>query len=145
MCYSDSAPSETTVKKWYADFKRGRTDTNDAERPGRPNSAVVPENTKNLHKLVLADRKLKLGELAEDLKTSESSLFTILHEHPSMRKLCSKLVSRLLTVDQQQQQQRVDDSERSLQLFQRNKKEFWDAQGILFIDYLEKGRTINRE
>ena len=22
---------------------------------------------------------------------------------------------------------------------------FWDAQGILFIDYLEKGRTINSE
>ena len=22
---------------------------------------------------------------------------------------------------------------------------FWDAQGILFIDYLEKGRTISRE
>ena len=101
-----------------------------------------------------------------------------------MRKLCSKWVQRLLT---------VDNSERSLQLFQRNKKEFlrkymisdetwirhftpesnrqaaestaaggsrpkrlktqtsagkvlasvfWDAQGILLIDYLEKGRTI---
>ena len=31
-CYSDSAQSETTVKRWYADFKCGRTDTNDAER-----------------------------------------------------------------------------------------------------------------
>ena len=26
-CYLDSAPSETTVKKWYADFKFGLTDT----------------------------------------------------------------------------------------------------------------------
>ena len=24
-CYSDSALSETTVKRWYADFKRDRT------------------------------------------------------------------------------------------------------------------------
>ena len=48
-CYSDSVPSETAVNRWYIDFKRGRTDTNDA--------AVVPENTKFPHKLVLADRK----------------------------------------------------------------------------------------
>ena len=38
-----------------------------------------------------------------------------------MRKLCSKLVPRLLTGAQKQ---RVDDSERCSQLFQRNKKEF---------------------
>ena len=31
----------------------------DAEHSGRPNSAVVPENIK-VHKMVLADRKLKL-------------------------------------------------------------------------------------
>ena len=94
--------SETTVKRWYADFKRGRTDTNNAERSGRPNSAVVPENTKKLHKFVLADRKLKLREIAEALKISEGSVFTNLHEHLSMRKLCSKWVLCLLTVDQKQ-------------------------------------------
>ena len=66
------------------------TDTNDAERSGRPHSARVLENTKILHKLVLANRKLKLREIAEKLKKSESSVFTILHEHLSMRKLCTK-------------------------------------------------------
>ena len=63
-------------------------------------SAVVPENTKKLCKLVLADRKLKLREIAEELKISESSIFIILHEHLSMRKLYSKWVPRLFTVDQ---------------------------------------------
>ena len=57
--YSDSAPSETTVKRWYVAFKRGRTDTNDAEHSGHPNSGVVSENTKILHKIVLADRNLE--------------------------------------------------------------------------------------
>ena len=44
-CYPASAPSSQMVK-WFADFKRGRTNTNigGAERSGRPNSAVVPEN-----------------------------------------------------------------------------------------------------
>ena len=45
-CYLNSALSETTIKSWYADFKCGRTDTNDAEYSGHPNLAVVPENTK---------------------------------------------------------------------------------------------------
>ena len=89
-CYSNSAPSETTVKRRYADFKHGRTDTNDVEYSGHPNSSVVPENTPKLHKVVLADHKLKLREIAEELKISEGSVFTILHEHLSMRKLCWK-------------------------------------------------------
>ena len=193
--YSDSAPSETRVKKWYADFKLGRTDINDAERSGHPNSVVVPESIKKkLHNLFLADRKLKLRKIAEALKISEGNIFTILHEYLSMRKLCSKWVLRLITVDQKQQG--IDDSECCLQLFTRHKKQFlrkyatmdeiwikhftpesnrrsanrtaagesrpkqlktltsagkvlpsifWDAQGILCIDYLEKGRTINNE
>ena len=45
-CNSDSAPLETMVKKWHADFKYNRTDTNDAESSGHSNLAVVPENTK---------------------------------------------------------------------------------------------------
>ena len=51
------------------------------------------------HKLVLADHKLKLCEIAEQLKISEPSVFTILYELLSMRKLYSKWVPRLFTVD----------------------------------------------
>ena len=32
--YLDSAPTETMVKSWYADFKYSHTDTNDAECSG---------------------------------------------------------------------------------------------------------------
>ena len=75
-----------------------------------------------LHKLVLADRTLNLREIAGKLMILEDSVFTILHEHLTMRKLCSKWMQRLLTVDQKQQ--RVNDSEHCLQLFKCNKKEF---------------------
>ena len=83
---------------------------------------LFQKTRKKLHKIVLGDRKLKLCEIAEKLKISEGSGFTIFHEYLSMRKLCSKWVLRLLGVDQKQQ--RVDDSERCSQLLQRNKKEF---------------------
>ena len=67
-CYSDSAPLETTIKRWYADFKRGCRDTNDAECSGQPKSAAVLEKTKKFHKLLLANHKLKLHVIAEMLK-----------------------------------------------------------------------------
>ncbi|EFN86370.1 hypothetical protein EAI_04267, partial [Harpegnathos saltator] len=75
-----------------------------------------------VHKIVLADRKLKLREIADTLRISAGCVFTILHEHLSMRKLCSKWIPRLLTVNEKQQ--RVDDSAGCLKLFQRNKTDF---------------------
>ena len=45
-CYSDSALSRQMVEKWFADFKRDRTNTDYAERFRRQNSAVVPKNIK---------------------------------------------------------------------------------------------------
>ena len=122
-CYLDSALLETMVKRRYADFKFC-TDTNDTERSGHPNWAVVLENTK---KLIVADHKLNLCKIAEELKISEGSVFTILREHLSMRKLCSKRVSHLLKChicSNDQKQQCVNDSEYCLQLFKHNKKEF---------------------
>ena len=44
-CYSDSALSETMVKRCYADLKHGHTDTNYAETSGNPKSVIIPENT----------------------------------------------------------------------------------------------------
>ena len=43
---SDSAASRQMVEKWFANFKRSHTNTDDAERSGPPNSAVVLENIK---------------------------------------------------------------------------------------------------
>ena len=107
---------------WYAEIKRGRTNIDHAERSGRPKSAVVPENITKVHKIVFFDREFKSREIADTLKISEGSVFTILHESLGMRKLFLKRVPRLLTPDQKQQ--RVEDSERSLELFNRGKKDF---------------------
>ena len=125
------------VKRWYADFKHGHTDTNDTEPSGRPSSAVFPENTKKLNKLLFSDCKLKSRKIAVVLKISQSSVFFIFQEHLLTRKLWSKWLPRLLSVDQKQQ--RIDNSERCLQQFQRKKKneflhkygkmnEIWDHQ-----------------
>ena len=70
----------------------------------------------------MVDRKLKFPQIADTLKISEGSVFTILHESLGMSKLFSTWVPHFLKSDQKQQ--RVDDSERCLELFKRGKKDF---------------------
>ena len=75
-CYLDSVPSESTVKRWYADYKCGHTDTNDAECSGSSKFGSYPRKQQNnLYKLVLADHKLKLYEIVEELNISKGSVF----------------------------------------------------------------------
>lgn len=52
-CYSDTAPSEQLVNKWFAEFKRGRTSTDEVD-------VVTTEYIKNVHKIVLTNRSVKL-------------------------------------------------------------------------------------
>lgn len=192
--YSDLAPGKSTVEKWFAKFKRGEMSTEDDPRSGRPKEALIDENIKKVHKIILDNRKVKLIEVAQALKISKERVGHIVHEYLGMRKLCSKWVPRVLTFDQKQQ--RIDDSKQCLELFNHNKSEFmrryvtmdetwlhhftpeskrsssewtargepspkraktqqsagkvmasvfWDTRGIIFIDYLEKGKTINSD
>ena len=45
-CYRENSPSKTTICRWYVAFKRDRTNTEDAERPGRPTEVATTEITK---------------------------------------------------------------------------------------------------
>jgi transposase len=47
--YEDFSPSFSTVKKWAAEFKRGRISLEDDPREGRPKSATPPEITEQVH------------------------------------------------------------------------------------------------
>jgi [histone H3]-lysine36 N-dimethyltransferase SETMAR len=66
---------------------------------------------------------VKLIEIAETLKISKERVGHIAHENLDMPKLFAKWLPRLLTIDQNQQ--RVDDSEQCLAIFNRKKDEFF--------------------
>lgn len=51
-------------------LKRGRTDTSDAVRLGRPKEVVKPESIKQIHRITLNERKVKLNEIAGIVKIS---------------------------------------------------------------------------
>lgn len=192
--YGDSAPSISMVKKWFTEFRCGRTSTSDAERSGRPKEVVMPEIVDKIHGMILDDRRMKVREVAEAVGISTERVHHILHEYLDMKKLSARWVPRLLTHDHKRN--RVTISKECLAMFNRNPNEFlrrfvtvdetwihhttpetkeqsrqwvspgerapkkakvglsankvmatvfWDAQGIIHIDYLEKGKTITGE
>jgi len=69
--YGDSSPSFSTIKKWAAEFKRGRTSLEDDAREGRPKSATTPEIIEQVHDMVLDNRRMKVPEIAETIGISK--------------------------------------------------------------------------
>ncbi|GBP75360.1 Putative uncharacterized protein FLJ37770 [Eumeta japonica] len=93
----ESAPSYTMVKKWARLFEQGRESCEDDPRPGRPVTVVTEENVRKIEKLVLADRRIKLWQIAEELQISKERVGEIIHEHMNMRKISARWVPKMLT------------------------------------------------
>ena len=51
--------SYNTVKKWTAEFKRGRESVEDDGLSGHPKEATADENVKVVHTLVMCNRKYR--------------------------------------------------------------------------------------
>ncbi|XP_037932711.1 uncharacterized protein LOC119667491 [Teleopsis dalmanni] len=58
--YRDLAPSISMIKKWFTEFRGGRTSTSDAERSGRPKEVITPEIVDKIHEMILDDRRMKV-------------------------------------------------------------------------------------
>ncbi|KYQ55127.1 hypothetical protein ALC60_05979, partial [Trachymyrmex zeteki] len=81
------------------EFKRGRTNTDDEPSSGRPKTATNEEMVNKVLDIVMSDRRLKLREIVGMVGISEERVFHILHEILGMRKLTSRWMPRLLTVE----------------------------------------------
>jgi transposase len=84
--YGDSFLSFSTIKKWAAEFKRGRTSLEDDPREGRPKSGTTPEIIEQVHDMLLDDRRMKVREIAETIGISKERVGYILHEELDMKK-----------------------------------------------------------
>jgi transposase len=78
--YGDCSASFSTIKKWAAEFKRGRTSLEDDPLEGRPKSATTPDIIEQVHDMVLDDRRMKVREIAETIGISKERVGYILHE-----------------------------------------------------------------
>jgi hypothetical protein len=85
--YSDSSPSMATIKNWFNEFQHGHTSVFDEPRPSAPKMATMEDNMTKIHDHVLADRRLKVLEIAETVGISKDHMGHILHKILGLRNL----------------------------------------------------------
>jgi transposase len=98
--YRDSSPSFSTIKKWAAEFIRGRTGVEVDSCEGRPKSSTTPEIIEQVHDIVLDGWWMKVREIAKNIGVSKERVGYILHEELGIKKLCARCLPRFFTADQ---------------------------------------------
>lgn len=73
----DSVPY-STVARWAKEFKLGRTSTEDAHREGCPSTSRTEDIVKKVEDIVLEDRRVTIGHIAEVTRISFGSIQRIL-------------------------------------------------------------------
>ena len=83
----DNAPSYSMVKKWAADFKRGRDSLEDDPHQGRPATVTTQEIVDKIHDMLLTDRCLTVLYIATELGISQERVHAIIHNQLEMMKV----------------------------------------------------------
>ncbi|CAH1961450.1 unnamed protein product [Acanthoscelides obtectus] len=101
FCYE--APHQSTISRWYGEFKRGRVSLSDDPRVGAPRTAVTQENVDTVRKLIIEDRHVTYREIEASLKISKTSIQKNLHEELGIRKLVSRWIPHLINSENKRQ------------------------------------------
>ena len=98
--FGDETPSRTSVYRWYGEFNWGRSLLQDEFREGRLKSIVVPETIDAVCQLILQDLHVTYREIETTLGISGTSIHSILQEHLTVKKICSRWMPHNLSIVQ---------------------------------------------
>ncbi|XP_060534524.1 histone-lysine N-methyltransferase SETMAR-like [Cylas formicarius] len=91
-----------SVYEWAKRFREGRESVEDDSREGAPSTSRTAQNVDRLRVRVLGDRRVSLRILEDELGINKEIIRQMLHEDLGMRKLCAKMVPKVLTVEQKE-------------------------------------------
>ncbi|GFU37333.1 uncharacterized protein TNCV_4273181 [Trichonephila clavipes] len=88
-------------------FKEGRESVDDEPRTGHPSTSRTAENEQRVRHLLNTDRRLSVRMIAEQLEMDKMVVHKIISEDLGMRKICAKLVPKVLTDFQKQNHEAI--------------------------------------
>ena len=94
--YGDDTMSRTRLFEWHRTFKEGREEVEDDHSSGRPCTSRTDEQVERVRKKVRSDRRLTVRMIADELGLNSERVCRIIAEDLEMRKICAKMVPRLL-------------------------------------------------
>ncbi|UYV81649.1 hypothetical protein LAZ67_20001803 [Cordylochernes scorpioides] len=107
VAYGEATLDRNNVYRWYKMFSEGREDVNDEERAGRPSTSTTDERINEVEKMILANRRITVREVAEDLNISIGSYHSNFINDLGMRRVAAKFVPKLLNCDQKQHRMNI--------------------------------------
>ncbi|UYV62471.1 hypothetical protein LAZ67_2000722 [Cordylochernes scorpioides] len=118
------------------------------ERAGRPSTSTTDEKINEVEKMILANRRITVREVAEDLNISIGSCHSIFINDLGMRRVAAKFVPKLLNCDQKQHRMNIanemlDSVRDDPNLLQRVIT--GDEAGVVHHEFLPQSRTVNKE
>ena len=107
QAYGEDAMCCTQVFDWFHRFKEGGTSVESDPRLVRPSTLRNEEMIAEVRTIVRNNRRLTVREIADDCGISVGPNDAILTDDLHMKRVCMKVVLRLLTDDQCEQHQTI--------------------------------------
>nr|QXJ78547.1 putative DD34D transposase [Floraphis choui] len=98
--FGDDSLSERQVFRWHKAFLEGREEVSDEVRVGRPLTTTFDETVVRVRELLNTNRQLSVRLVSQTLNIPKSTVHEIVMNNLQMRKVCVKLVPKVLTDDQ---------------------------------------------
>ncbi|KAJ4450406.1 hypothetical protein ANN_01830 [Periplaneta americana] len=98
--FGEDAMGVTQIKEWFNRFKDGRTSAESEQRCGRPQTARSAAVVERVRNFVMADRRLTVREIAEEVGVSKDSAHAIFRDDLNMNRVAAKFVPKLLSPEQ---------------------------------------------
>jgi len=102
--YGDQCPSRTQVFEWFKKIMEGREDVGNDPKSGRPSTAKTQQNVEKVARIVRGDCRLSIQAISELTNINKESVRQILHDDLGMKKMCAKVVPKILTPEQKEHQ-----------------------------------------
>ena len=89
------------------EVQRGKEEVEDDHRSGRPSTSRTDENVERVRQNARSDRRLTVRMIAHELGMNSERVWRIITDYLGMRKICAKMVPRLLNEGQKERRVQV--------------------------------------